>query len=152
MPTEINPAAEAASLLRKQIATARTLLIIVAIATLVSAFLLLPQLPDRITLINILLTTVISVVYFILAVYTKRKPYSAILAGLGLLLVVIIFDVLWNPFGPFSRWQSKTITLLLLLLGIGDSKDAQRKMRAPAASTPPSRPPSASHEPPPPSA
>lgn len=132
MSTENNPAAEEASLLRKQIATARTLLIIVAIATVISAFLLLPQLPDRITLINILLTTVIAIIYFVLAGYTKRKPYTAILAGLFLLLLVIIFDVIWNPFGPFSRWQSKTITILLLLLGIGDSKDAQRKMRGSA--------------------
>ena len=121
-------AAESADLLRKQIGTARTFLLIVAIATMVSALLLLPNLPNPATLENILLTGMIAVVYFALAFYTKRKPYTAIRIGLLLLLLAVILDIFWNPFGPFSRWQSKTLSLLLLLLGIGDSKDAQRKM------------------------
>ena len=131
MPPDINSAAEEAILLRKQIATARTVLIIVAIATLISAMLLLPQLSNRTTLVNILLTSAIALIYFGLAFYTMQKPYTAIRIGLLLLLLVIILDIFWNPFGPFSRWQSKTLTLLLLLLGIGDSKDAQRKMNTP---------------------
>ena len=135
MPPENNSTAESADLLRKQIGTARTLLLIVAIATVISAMLLLPNLPSSAILQNIILTGVISVIYFILALYTKRKPYTAIRVGLLLLLLVIVLDIFWNPFGPLSRWQSKTLTLLLLLLGIGDSKDAQRKMSAPP--TPP---------------
>ena len=131
MPPDISSAAEEATLLRKQIVTARTVLIIVAVATLISAMLLLPELSERATLINILLTSAIALIYFGLAFYTKRKPYTAIRIGLLLLLLVIILDIFWNPFGPFNRWQSKTLTLLLLLLGIGDSKDAQRKMNTP---------------------
>jgi CBS domain containing-hemolysin-like protein len=133
MPPENNSTAESADLLRKQIGTARTLLLIVAVATLISAMLLLPNLPSSAILQNIILTGMISVIYFILALYTKRKPYTAIRIGLLLLLLAIILDIFWNPFGPLSRWQSKTLTLLLLLLGIGDSKDAQRKMSAPPA-------------------
>lgn len=147
------PTAEAADLLRKQIATARTLLLIIAIVTLLSASLLLPQLPGNKFLINILLTSTISVIYFLLAAYTKKKPYTAILLGLYLLGLSVMLDIVWNPFGPFNRWQTKTLTLLLLLLGIPDSKDAQRKMRIPPASatasissTPP--PPGSSIQPP----
>jgi hypothetical protein len=142
MPTENNPAAEEADLLRKQIGTARTVLLIVAIATLISALLLLPGLPGSAVLENIILTGMISIIYFLLALYTKRKPYTAIRLGLLLLLLAIILDIFWNPFGPLSRWQSKTLTLFLLLLGFPDSKDAQRKMRTPltppSAATPPS--------------
>jgi lysylphosphatidylglycerol synthetase-like protein (DUF2156 family) len=126
-PDDISPA-ESVDLLRKQIGTARTLLLIVAIATLISALLLLPGLPSRPILENIILTGIISVIYFILAVYTKKKPYTAVMAGLLLLLLTMVIDIVWNPFGPFSRWQSKILTLLLLALAIGDSKDAQRKM------------------------
>jgi hypothetical protein len=140
MPPENNSAAESADLLRKQIATARILLLIVAVATLISAMLLLPALPGRAILENIILTGIISVIYFILAIYTRRKPYTAILAGLLLLLLTIVIDILWNPFGPFSRWQSKTLTLLLLLLARGDSKDAQRKMSTPPAPPSPATP------------
>jgi hypothetical protein len=129
MPTESNSATEEADLLRKQIWTARTLLLIVAAATLISALLLLPGLPGASVLENIILTGMLSVIYFILAIWTKRKPYTAILAGLLLLLIAILLDIFWNPFGPLSRWQSKLLTIFLLVLGIGDSKDAQRKMR-----------------------
>jgi len=127
---------ESADLLRKQIGSACTFLLIVAVATLISAMLLLPALPSHTILENIILTAVISVIYFILAIYTKKKPYTAILAGLLLLLLTIVIDILWNPFGPFSRWQSKTLSLLVLLLAIGDSRDAQQKMNASPASTP----------------
>ena len=140
MPPDDISAAESADLLRKQIGTARTLLLIVAIATLISAMLLLPNLPNPAILENIILTGMIAAIYFVLALYTKRKPYTAIRIGLLLLLLVIIFDIFWNPFGPLSRWQSKALTLLLLLLGIGDSKDAQRKMRTPPAPPPPTPP------------
>ena len=126
---ENNPDAESADLLRKQVATARILLLIVAIATAISALLLLPNLPNPVVLDNIVLTGIISVIYFILAIWTKRKPYTAILAGLILLLVVILVDTLWNPWGPLSRWQTKLLSIFLLLLGIGDSKDAQRKIK-----------------------
>ena len=129
MATESSSASEDALLLRKQIATARILLLIVAIATLVSAMLLLPELPRHNILTNILLTSTVSAIYFMLAVWTRKKPYTAIRVGLLLLLVTILLDVFWNPFGPFSRWQSKTLTLFLLLLGIGDSRDAQKKMK-----------------------
>ncbi len=44
--TETNSSEETA-LLRKQVGTARTVLLIVAVATLVSAALLLPQLQDK---------------------------------------------------------------------------------------------------------
>jgi hypothetical protein len=129
---------EEAILLRKQVGTARTLLLIVAVATLVSAALLLPQLPGRNTLTNILLTASVSGIYFFLALWTRKKPYTAILAGLLLLLLVILLDIFWNSFGPLARWQSKILTLFLLLLGLGDSKDAQRKMRTRPTAPPPS--------------
>ena len=131
MPPENNSTAEEADLLKKQIRTARTVLLIVAVATVVSALLLTPQLPGRNYLINILLDTAVACVYFFLALRTRSKPYTAILLGLLLLLLVILLDIFWNPFGPFSRWQTKTLTLLLLLLGLGDSKDAQRKLDTP---------------------
>jgi hypothetical protein len=129
---------EEAILLRKQVGTARTLLLIVAIATLISAALLLPQLPGQNTLTNILLTSIVSGIYFLLAIWTRKKPYTAMLAGLLLLLVVILLDIFWNPFGPLERWQSKILSLFLLLLGLGDSKDAQRKMRTRPTAAPPS--------------
>ena len=106
---------EEAILLRKQVGTARTLLLIVAVATLISAALLLPQLPGQNTLTNILLTSIVSGIYFLLAIWTRKKPYTAMLAGLLLLLVVILLDIFWNPFGPLARWQSKILSLFLLL-------------------------------------
>ena len=73
MPPENNSAAEEADLLRKQIGTARTLLLIVAVATLISAMLLLPSLPNPAILENIILTGMISIIYFLLALYTKKS-------------------------------------------------------------------------------
>jgi hypothetical protein len=130
MPPDDTSAAESADLLCKQIATARILLLIVAVATLISTLLLLPGLPGAGVMENILLAGMISIIYFLLALYAKKRPYTAILAGLTLLLLAIVLDIFWNPFGPLSRWQSKLLTIFLLVLGIGDSKDAQRKMRA----------------------
>jgi hypothetical protein len=91
--------------------------------------LLIPQLPGVHYLENILITAAVSVVYFFLAVQTKKRPYTAIQLGFLVLLLVILLDIFWNPFGAFSRWQTKTLTLLALLLGIGDAKDAERKLK-----------------------
>ena len=92
--------------------------------------LLLPSLPGPAVLENIILTGMISIIYFLLALYTRKRPYTAILAGLTVLLLAILLDAFWNPFGSLSRWQTKLLTIFLLVLGIGDSKDAQRKMKA----------------------
>lgn len=131
MPTESSSAAEEALLLRKQIASTRTFLLIVAIATLISALLLFPGLPNTANLISIIDISVISGVYFLLAWWTRKRPYTAVLAGLLVLLLSVVLDILWSPFGPLNRWQSKTLTLLMLFLAISDSRDAQRKMKKP---------------------
>ena len=144
MSTESNANAEEALLLRKQIASTRTFLIIVAVVTLISAMILLPSLPNSTTLISIVLISISSGAYFLLASWTKKKPYSAVLAGFLILLVNIVVDIVWSPFGPLGRWQSKTITLLMLFMAMSDSKDAQQKMTAPPTPpTPPAQNPSA---------
>jgi peptidoglycan/LPS O-acetylase OafA/YrhL len=130
MSPEMTSDSEEAVVLRKQIATARTLLVVVAVATLVSAALLLPQLHAGYFLANIIGTAVVGVLYLGLAVWSRKRPFSAIVAGLLLLLLVVLIDIFFNPFGSFSRWQSKTLSLLLLLLAFPDSRDAQRKMKS----------------------
>jgi peptidoglycan/LPS O-acetylase OafA/YrhL len=129
---EPNSATDDVLLLRKQIASTRTFLLIVAVATLISAIILLPGLPGGATLTNIILDSVMAVAYFLLAWWTRKRPYTAVLVGLLLFLLTVLADIFWNPFGPFNRWQSKIITLLLLFLAISDSKDAERKMKGQA--------------------
>lgn len=136
MSTESSSSAEDALLLRKQIKSTRTFLIIVAVVTLISASLLLPNLPDNATMIEIIMIVVISGIYFFLAVWTKKRPYTAVVAGLVLLLVTVLVDIIWNPLGPTTRWQSKIISLIMLFMAFSDAKDAQRKMKAPAQTRP----------------
>ena len=136
MSTESSSSAEDALLLRKQIKSTRTFLIIVAVVTLISASLLLPNLPDNATMIEIIMIVVISGIYFFLALWTKKRPYTAVVAGLVLLLVTVLVDIIWNPLGPTTRWQSKIISLIMLFMAFSDAKDAQRKMKAPAQKRP----------------
>lgn len=119
------------SLLRKQVGSTRTFLFIAAALTFISALLLTPNLPSTATVVNITVTCLVGGLYVLLAFRARKKPYTAIRLGLLLLALVVVADILVSPIGPFNRWQSKLLTLVMLLMGLADSRDAQRKMSGP---------------------
>ncbi|HLI92946.1 MAG TPA: hypothetical protein VKU83_05035 [Puia sp.] len=124
-------AGDDARLLRKQIGSTRTFLYIAAALNFISALLLTPNLPSPATVVNITVTCLIGGLYILLAFRAGKKPYTAIRLGLLLLVLVVLADILVSPIGPFNRWQSKLLTLVMLLMGLADSRDAQRKMSKP---------------------
>lgn len=130
---EGGPAAEDAGLLRQQINSVRTFIFIAAAFTFISAILMTPGLPSSFTVTNIVVTGVVGLLYVFLGIWARKKPYTAIRVGLLLLALAILADIFVTPYGAFNRWQSKLLTLAVLLLGFRDSRDAQRKMAAGAA-------------------
>ncbi|HXD77271.1 MAG TPA: hypothetical protein VN616_05655 [Puia sp.] len=123
-----DPAGDDARLLRQQVGTARAFLFIAAAFSFISAILMTPGLPSQFTVLNIGITGVVSLLYILLAIWAGKRPYTAMRLGLLLLAVAIAADSFVTPFGPFNRWQSKLLTLVTLLLGLADSRDAQRKL------------------------
>lgn len=116
-------------LLKKQIKTARTMLFIGAAATAIAAILIVPQGLERWQILDLAVTAAQAVIYFLLGLWTRQKPYTAVLIGLGLCIVMILAAFLPNVPGIATHWAARIITLVILLLAVGDSKDAQRKMQ-----------------------
>ncbi|HLZ89874.1 MAG TPA: hypothetical protein VKQ52_21620 [Puia sp.] len=124
---------EDTALLTKQIKTAQILLFIVAAVTLISAILLLPDAFEREKAGGPLLALALAAVYLALGIYAKKKPYTALRAGLGVILLIILVNLIINPSGIFGHWASRVLSILLLCLGLADGRDAERKMTGPPA-------------------
>jgi len=122
---------EEENLLKKQIASSRNMLFIVASVTAIAGILLIPQSDELGQITDIVMTFGLAVFYLVLALWTKARPYTAFRIGLGITLAVIVAGIITNAPGLSGHWQSRVISILLFFLGLGDSKDAERKMHNP---------------------
>ena len=119
---------EDSDLFRQQLKTPRIMLFIVAALTFASAVVFLPDPGWRNDPAGFPATLLVAAVYFGLALWAKKRPYTALLAGLAL-IVIIPVGMLLTHRAAFAHWPSKIIGICLLSLGIGDARDAQRKLR-----------------------
>lgn len=122
---------EEENLLKKQIASSRIMLFIVAAVTAIAGILLIPQSDELGQFTDIVVTFGLAVVYFGLAFWAKSKPYTAFRTGLGITVAVVIAGLITNAPGLSGHWQSRVISVAFFFLGLSDSKDAERKMHNP---------------------
>ncbi|HEY4110564.1 hypothetical protein [Puia sp.] len=116
-------------LLRKQLKTVRIFLFIMAAVSFASAIIFVPDPYWRETPVGMPLTLLVALIYFLLALWARKKPYTAILIGLALILIIPVSLVLLH-LAAFVHWPSKIIGIILLGLGVGDARDAQKKLRS----------------------
>jgi hypothetical protein len=121
---------EEESLLKKQIASTRNMLFIVAAVTVIAGILLVPQVGAFGDITDLVVTFSIAVVYLVLAFWTKTRPFTAFRVGLGLTLALIVAGLITNSPGLAGHWPSRVISIGLFFLGLADSKDAERKIKA----------------------
>lgn len=128
---ETPSATEDAELLRQQIKTARTFLFIVAASTFLSGvlFIFLPK-SGLGSWVDAVLIFLLAGIYFLLGIWTNKKPYTAIRVGLAITIAVILVPAVIRPSALFDRWPSKLLSIGLLCMGLADSKDAEKKIGA----------------------
>jgi hypothetical protein len=121
--------AEDAQLLKQQIKTARIFLFVVAVSTFLSGvlFIFLPK-SDHSSWVDGVFIFLLAGVYSLLAIWTKKKPYTAMRVGLAITVAVILLPSVIRPSAFFDRWPSKLLSIAMLCWGLADSKDAQKKM------------------------
>jgi hypothetical protein len=67
-------------------------------------------------------------IYVLLAFWTKKKPYTAILTALIIFICLEVLGAIVQPASIFQGWIVKIVILILLLVGLRNAKDTQRMM------------------------
>jgi hypothetical protein len=76
--------------------------------------------------ISVGLTLCLSAVYLVLGFYTLEKPYTAIMIGLTLYILLIALSAIIEPMSVLRGIILKIIVIVLLVRGLGNARDAQR--------------------------
>ncbi|MCU0333781.1 MAG: hypothetical protein MUF62_01885 [Chitinophagaceae bacterium] len=115
----------------KYIRQARNALFIVAaVQFLFGAFLTYQSNEEPIVAwIGFAVVAFVSALFFGLGLYTKKKPYTAILIGLILYISLLLLDVVTNPASIFKGIILKALIIFYLARSLGDAKEAQEGMK-----------------------
>jgi len=112
----------------KHIRQARNALFVVAGIILLNAVILFKDYPFDIEVmwLDYLIWTVYIGGFIALALWTKKKPYYAIVGGLILMGVFIIINAIIEPGTIFKALIFKIAVIVFLIKGLGDAKEAQQ--------------------------
>lgn len=108
----------------KHIRNARIILFVIAAFQLVGIFLSL-KLSGPVMWISIGGYTVIALVFSALALWTKQKPFTALLIGLILYIALLVGDAIVDPSDIIKGILLKILVIILLILGLKNGKQAQ---------------------------
>ena len=111
----------------KHIRQARNALFIAAAIMLLNAIILFSNYPFDLEImwLDYLIWTVYIVGFIALALWTKKKPYYAIIGGLVLMGVFILINAIIEPTTIFGGIVFKIAVIVFLIKGLGDAKEAQ---------------------------
>ena len=112
----------------KHIRQARNTLFVAAGILLLNAIILFSKYPFDIEImwLDYLLWTGYIGGCIVLAFWTKKKPYFAIIGGLILIGVFIVVNAIIEPTTIFSGLIFKIAIIVFLIKGLGNAKDAQQ--------------------------
>jgi len=114
----------------KHVKNARNAIFVVAVTQLVfGAFIVLSgsKNEDILTLaISLGIIILIALIFFSLGLWTKKKPYSAILSALIFYVALLLIDAVYEPMSLFKGIIVKIFIIIYLARGLGDARDAQR--------------------------
>lgn len=72
----------------------------------------------------------ISAIFVGLALWTKKKPYTAILSGLIIYCLLILIDVFYQPSSIIKGLIMKIIIIVYLVKGLSNAKETQQIQKA----------------------
>ena len=109
----------------KHIRNARFMLYIVAGLQLLPLFTLPTGLPDDALYLAIGLQVIFAAVFVGLAIWTKYKPFVALVTAMIFFVGIWVLGAVLNPGTIFSGLAVKIILIVLLILGIRNAKEAE---------------------------
>jgi hypothetical protein len=77
----------------------------------------------------VVLTTALSLVYVVLALYSRKKPFNAILAALIIYSSFVVVDLVLDPGSLFKGLLLKAAVIYYLAKALGDARDMQAFMK-----------------------
>ena len=113
----------------KHIRNARILLYVVAGLTLLGLASLTPF-DTTALIVAAALQVLFAGAFVVLALWTKKKPYTALLCALIFYLCLEVAGDLLNPANIFRGWILKIVVIILLVLGLRNGRESQNMMEA----------------------
>jgi len=109
----------------KHIRNARNMLFVIAALQLLPLLFLGP-LTVQAKLLVATVSILVSTMFFILALWTKQRPYAALLAASIVYVALVAINGFLNPSSLLQGAVVKVIIMVLLILGIRNAREAQR--------------------------
>ncbi|HEY5408336.1 MAG TPA: hypothetical protein VIJ92_14675 [Ginsengibacter sp.] len=75
--------------------------------------------------VSFAITTVVAVIFLLLGFWTKVKPYTAIISGLIIYILLWIGDAIYDPTYIYKGILIKVFIIIYLIKGLKDAKEAQ---------------------------
>ncbi len=114
----------------KHVKNARNAIFVVAITQLLFGLLVTlsttKHIDSMILEIRLGVIVLISMIFFALGLWTKKKPYTAILSALIFYGILILNDTIYEPVSLFKGIIVKIFIIIYLVRGLSDARDAQR--------------------------
>lgn len=114
----------------KHVKNARNAIFVVAVTQLVfGVFIVLSgsKNEDILTLaISLGVIILVALIFFSFGLWTKKKPYTAILSALIFYAALLLIDVAYEPMSLFKGIIVKIFIIIYLVRGLGDAREAQR--------------------------
>lgn len=108
----------------KPVRNARILLFVIAGLQLIPLF-LIPPMDDLEKYITIGVYILFAGIFAALALWTKRKPYTAIITALSVYTGIILLAAYFQPASIFQGWILKAVVYVMLITGLKNAKDVQ---------------------------
>ncbi len=81
-------------------------------------------------IISLCLVLLTSLVFLLLGLWTKKKPYTAILVALIFYALLLLADAIYDPATLFKGIIMKIFIIVYLIRGLDQARDAQRLKEA----------------------
>lgn len=108
----------------KHIKNARIILFIIAALQLIGVFTSM-SLPDPARWISIAVFVFFGGIFVGLALWTHRKPYTALLVALIVYISLLVLDAIFDPSTIYKGIVLKIIIIVMLISGLRNGKVAQ---------------------------
>lgn len=109
----------------KHIRNARIMLFIIGGLQLLP-LLFLAHLTTRAKLLVASISIIVSCIFFVLALWTRQRPYAALLCASIVYITLIAINGILDPNTLLQGAVVKVVIMILLILGIRNAREAQR--------------------------
>ncbi len=114
----------------KHIRNARIMLFVLAGLVLLELFLIFPLDDEPIRIFTAVFIVVVSAIFVTLGFWSRKKPYTALLVALIVVITLLVLAFIGDPTSLFQGWFIKIPVILFLVMGLRNAREGQRMMKA----------------------